>query len=485
MSLKDELNNFLQKYEGGGEVPKYQQAGRVNRYYEKSPYPFAYLNPATVLEYELQHADDRGVYNGVDLNDRLSWYEQNNPLLFRNHFQSKDNKYGLQDGKTWLDSQKFFNSQVDDTVKMLAEKYGLNEEELKDYANNIKYTSDSKNTSRGLDNKGGEYTTTRPMFQVPLVTEDEFKKLREKGIYTLRHIEDNPDVAKEIIGDKVDEIVKNFVGNADAVIGIITAKENSNPQPFKTLEEQTKTPEAKGDTNSKNGLTPSKTRYRMPVLEPDQRMPLEVGVDVGYLGRVEAPNLRKLNISAEPQINANFQAGLQALNQLKGAPGMSGTAMVASVLGQIQNANNQAIGQTTAQNQNIESQIERANEQGVATADQMNLELATNYNNQWLQGDANLDAMNRMISKFNNEVAVQNYTNQKMRNYLEDSLGIVVGDGMTVSDALKVNQMDAFNKMRAMQILGMQPQAVESEPKKEKKQRGGYIRNFIENYNKK
>lgn len=478
MSLKNELNNFLQKYENGGEIPKYQQAGRTNRHYESSPYSFSYLNPATVLEYELQHADGSGTYNKVDLNDRLGWYEQNNPLLFRNNFQSKDNQYGLQEGKTWLDSQKFFNSQVDDTVKMLAEKYELNEEELKDYANNIKYTSNSKNTSRGLDNKGGEYTTTRPMFQVPLVTEEEFKKLREKGIFTLRHIEDNPEIAKEIIGDKAEEVVKNFVGNADAVIGVVKPKENSTPQPFKTLAEQTKDPVVDDDeTNTANGLAPSNARYRMPALEPDQRMPLEVGVDVGYLGRVEAPNFRKLNISAEPQINANFQAGMQALNQLKGAPGMTGNAMVASVLGQVQNANNQAIGQTTAQNQNIESQIERANEQSVATADQMNLELATNYNNQWLQGDANLDSMNRMINKFNNEVAVQNFTNQKMRNYLEDTLGIVVGDGMTVSDSLKVSQMDTFDKMRAMQQLGI-PQQVPT------KQKGGYIREFIENYKK-
>lgn len=464
MSLKDQLNNFIGSYQVGG---------RVEKYYEPS-LPFAYLNPATVAEYPLQHKNELGVYNNVDLNDRLGWYEQYNPLLFKNNFQASNGVYGLQKGKSWLDSQKFFNTQVDDTVKMLSEKYGVDATQLQEYANNIKYVSDAKNTSRGLDNKGGEYTTSRPMFQVPLVTEEEKKQLAEKGIYTLRHIENNPEVAKGIIGDKVGTVLNNFVGNADAVIGVISPQTTNDAVTEEIVKGSKNTPTTEQLSDSRK-----EGAYNMPILQPDQRMPLEVGVDVGYLGRVEAPNFRKVNVSDQPQTSANYRQAMSALNQLKGAQGNVGNAMVASILGQTQANNNQAIGQVSAQNQNIDTQIERANEQAVATADQMNLELATNYNNQWLQGDANLDAINRSINKFNNEVAIENYKNQKMRRYVSDTLGVNVGDGMVIDERLNPILSKMYENEAIKQLFRIQNSAPQT------KQKGGYIKEYIEGYFKK
>lgn len=235
------------------------------------------------------------------------------------------------------------------------------------------------------------------------------------------------------------------------------------------------------DTKETTLTTPEKSKntpYRMPILEPDQRMPLESGVDVGFLGRVEAPNFRKINVSTEPNLSANFSAGIDALKALQGSNGMVGNAMVANILGQTQQANNQAIAQVGAQNQNIDTQIERVNEQAVATADQMNQELSTNYNNQWLQGDANLDMINRSLNKFNNEVAIQSYTNQKMRRYIEDTMGVRVGDGMSMSPNMQSNYADTFKLAQTANSLGMgQPTA-----KPSKKQRGGYIKEYLQNY---
>lgn len=403
-NYKEQLNNILDKFQSGGTtsrpqqttvatIPNIKNSNRSNIFYQPpNPYEFSVVNPNAVSEYVLQHYNpNTKTYDGVDINSRLAYYEQTMPDLFNSYFQNKDGKYSLKDGKTYSDFQKGYNSFIDETNTLFENEYGFDKNQLLDYRDRIKFTNDSKDTARGIDNKFGQFTSTRSGYQRNVVTPEQLELLKKEGIYTGRGVLNNPDKAKSILGDDVyNNVIKGLdkYKNADYIIGTI------NPN---TPSEATNTPVEKETKD--DGLKPYNNKQsnytnNLPIMTPDQsnlapkyfgtrlrgvRAPWNVSNFVSPESTIreinrETNTARELLTSSNPYTSASAIANLQAQENQN----------ISNAVYQTELANQQAQNQTDAINEQRVMQTDLANNQeSFAYENRSNVGL-DNYYKEWL-----------------------------------------------------------------------------------------------------
>lgn len=356
--------------------PNITNSNRSNVYYNPpTPYEFSVVNPLAVSEYELQHYNDKTKsYNGVNVNERLKYYKDNLPTVFNQFFEEKDGNFKLKDGKSYLDFQKGYNEFTDETEQLFANEYGFDKEQLAEYKNRINFTDSSKDTSRGKDNKFGEYTSTRSGFQRNVVTPEQLEQLKKEGIFTGRGVLSNPEKAKAILGE--DTYNKAILGldkykNADYIIGTVNPETPKEKEVVAGETKQEMNPYENKDSNYTNLL---------PVLTPDQS-----NLAPKYFGT-------RLRGARAPWNVANFVSPESSIREINRQTNTARETLSAtnpytsaSAIANLQAQENQNIANATYQtelaNQQAQNQTDAINEQRVMSTDFANNQEAFGYEN--------------------------------------------------------------------------------------------------------
>ena len=361
--------------------PNITNSNRSNVYYNPpTPYEFSVVNPLAVSEYKLQHYNDKTKsYNGVNVNERLKYYKDNLPTVFNQFFEEKDGNFKLKDGKSYLDFQKGYNEFTDETEQLFANEYGFDKEQLAEYKNRINFTDSSKDTSRGKDNKFGEYTSTRSGFQRNVVTPEQLEQLKKEGIFTGRGVLSNPEKAKAILGE--DTYNKAILGldkykNADYIIGTVNPETPKEKEVVAEEAKQEMTPYENKESNYTN---------RLPILTPDQS-----NIAPKYFGTrlrgIQAPWNVANFVSPEASIREINRQTNTARELITSTNPYTSASAIANLQAQENQNINNAVMQTELANQQAQNQTDNINEQRITGTDLANNQESFAYENRSNRG---------------------------------------------------------------------------------------------------
>ena len=166
-----------------------------------------YNNKDNTFGYQRQGQD--GSYGGINADERLNYYKTFNPVAYEAYMNATANTkaralqdaiYGQMSG--WMGLATAENPVI------------ANAEALRDYTTLVSfggedsqgnYPEDKKATyhDRMRDNKFGQYSSSRPMIGLDVVTEDQHKALNDAGITHFSQLfsDKNKDVVNKILGE--------------------------------------------------------------------------------------------------------------------------------------------------------------------------------------------------------------------------------------------------------------------------------------------
>lgn len=410
---EEELDQYVNTLKGikkiGGFIKKFQGGGRNNTTYAPK-YEFAAVNPDAWLEYQAQRYNDKTKsYDGVDINKSLSYYEKYLPTVYSKYFQNDSGNYRLKESMRNKDFQEGYNEFITETGELFKDSYGFSEADINDYINNINFTDNSENTSRGIDDKDGRYYYTRSGFTRKVLTPEQLKQLEEKGIYTGRGVFENEDVAKGILGDDVyNEVVKGLdkYKNADYILG--------------TKESEKEDDAAKDDVDPNDGLEnyrDKKSNYTetRPTLTPDQS-----NLSPRYFGTrmrsIRSPWNVANYVSPNATVREISRQGNTARRLLNSTNPYTSAAAIANMQGQENDAIMNAVMTAEMTNQQTQNQTDMVNEDRVNKTDSANMSESLNYELRSNQGqDAYYKEWMNYIDRRNQERLV-NYNMQNQVN---------------------------------------------------------------------
>ena len=440
--VNEVLQQMLSEVQKSANVQYAQVGTRIkNINNEYTQLPFTSLNPEGYVDYNLQHYDDKtGVYDSFNPNDRIARYLQDIPVGAENYFEKKmDGTYGLKPNIKYSDFQKGYNSLMLRNKKFFeTQTEGMSDadkkiylENLNNYHNDIIFTTDKEEdyrgkTARGIDNKFGQFTSTRSGYQRAIVTPEQLKELNAKGIFKLSQVLGNED-AKKIVGDdlytKLSDENTKFGGIDYKILDIKPTNsdqksdEASNPDP----------------NNGLNKWDPRRTNFGnvLPVAVPDQSNlpPNYIPTSMREVKHVQA---NTINISPEATLGELANQAKTASKALVEANPYTSAAGVANLQANENQAINQAYMQSEMANQQDQRNVENINEQRIQQRDNTNLNLASQYQKEAITGADNLyqswrnfiDNKNRQnLENFNLQENVNAY-NAMNPNYQRGPLGM-------------------------------------------------------------
>lgn len=474
-------------------APQQQQVNTTNQTYRTAQYPVEYegvaynegdrrdielepneyygdfvlRNPWARVEAEAQRKNLTGQGFG-DINEveTLNWYRQNTPYLIQGIIQEKDGQISITPEKGTVERfQRRFDEMAVDTSDLFKEVYGYDPEAIDRYIEDIRFEPERSfgESSRRYDDKYGRFTSSRSWFQRPIVSPEQLEQLHAAGLRTARQVFENPEKAKEILGDTYEEVVKGLdkYKNADYVIGVL------QDQPTSTEEETTKTD---GETTTTTGTTnpytqESNQQINLPWSEIDQRIPFPMGMDIGRMQSVSPINLRPINVSVEPTLNEINRQVAFANQMVNFAPDSTRAAQIANLVATGTDASNQAITANNLQNAQLNQQVEQFNEMQIGAADRMNTELAENYTDRFLRTKAALESQQAGWRQYMNRLAAQQQQNQFNRNIAQSMFpnmrlnpdGTITGIGSPIEifqNLLNQNQQQQKGKTQISQKGG-------------------------------
>ena len=209
----------------------------------------------------------------------------------------------------------------------------------------------------------------------------------------------------------------------------------------------------------------------------DQSMSPPSGIFFGSAQRVEAPNLRSVNVSYAPQVTEANRQATTAFDSTSMMPDSQRRAVESNIVGQTQMVNNQAIAQTQAQNDAINSQIERYNDVAIGETDKLNVQAFANYEDRFLRAKAAEEADILGWQDYNRKLEAQKIRNEENRNLYN-----TYSDNFQLTSDNKII-LDPNNKVQFGSFLKKYGLSEDSSTKK--KQDGGYVRTYLENLYKK
>jgi len=141
--------------------------------------------------------------------------------IYQNLFDGNNLKKGV----TWADYQNQINNKYDQILSDTAGVYGQNSNEyraLQQQVNNQKFIKGQG--SRDIDNKLGNFTSSRPNFTIDLATPEQLADLNKRGIVSYSQLRaQDPEMYKAIVGNKTI--------TSDAYIGKIPTSQPPSQQP--------------------------------------------------------------------------------------------------------------------------------------------------------------------------------------------------------------------------------------------------------------
>lgn len=285
-------------FKDGGKIIKAQSGIRTAEIKKYPQLGIQYGN--NFSDYDSQRTTTSGVnplYGSIesDLSNRLSFYQKNLPSWVTGNMIS--NGTANTSGNNVLEFQNRYNTYNNATRDYFLKRGWGNKDEVNEYASKQGFLpSNSPNTSRVLDNKLGNYTSTRAAWINPMVSPDQLKQLNSSNIFTAQNALSNAEQAKKILGDALyNDVVLDLTpgSGADYVIGErnIQSPVNQVQQPVQNSLQNpvVETPKNTGSgvgANQSNNQLQKQTRLWDPV-------PLMRGAEamLGIIGnnKLEAP----------------------------------------------------------------------------------------------------------------------------------------------------------------------------------------------------
>ena len=464
-TVPDESTEGQQEFKNGGSVKKYQPGGlrtkTLSEVYDTMP--FTAVNIEGYTDFDLQHLNPTtGVYDNFDPNQRIGRYLKDVPVGAENYFEQRpDGNYGLKQGVQYKDFQKGYNDLMGRTRKFFeTQTDGMSDTQKKSYLDNLKkynsdiiFTTDKESeykgkTARGIDNKFGQFTSTRSGYQRNIVTPEQRKQLEAIGVYKLSQLVNNDD-AKKIVGDelynKLEKENKDFGGIdyriLDKAIPAVQTPENSasveagadiNPYVDKTPENSAsveagadinpyvdKTPENSASVEAGADINPyvDKTQQSvdLPMMTPDQSNlpPKYLATSMRQMGSTQAD---RVFLSPEENLKELARQSSTASSTLVNNNPYTAGAGLANLQAQQNNATNQAISQTMMANQQDQRNVSNINEERIMNRDKTNIGLADKYEREQIVGLDNYYSEWRNFIDNRNKQNVVNWNLQNQQN---------------------------------------------------------------------
>lgn len=164
-------------------------------------------NDPNYFGYQRQGTD--GSYGGINTDERLNYYKTFNPVAY-------DAYMGASEGARARALQDAIYGQTSSWIGLATAENPIiaNAEELRDYTTLVSfggedsqgnYPEDKKASyhDRMRDNKFGQYSSSRPMIGLDVVTEDQHKALNDAGITHFSQLfsDKNKDIVNKILGE--------------------------------------------------------------------------------------------------------------------------------------------------------------------------------------------------------------------------------------------------------------------------------------------
>ncbi len=430
---------------------------------------------------EGQHAVEGQAYGSIDPEKALQFLRNNFPDIIDKEF--KDNiKTDEQGNVTFkknisLDkeqeavkrAQELINSRMKNSADViLSNPSRFNPEMVKEaqrykdeetFLEGDALKKSDENSVRGFDAKAGQFTSGRYSMGLDLMTPEDQKKLRAKGISTLKQLKGS-DVLKDLSPEskkRVEDISK-LVGDKDADFSIAEFSVPKTETPAVTSQNQE---QVEARTITKN-VMPNFGSY-IPLFSAMQPIAKE---------SINIPRLEPIKMTTEPFL-AEQERQRQtdvARVQESGMSPQQVESLLAQGLSASQMASNDAIGkveQYNAQNQFATDQYNV----GAQTKEQiMNSQYNQDYQNKTFQTLANNEEQinNQYRTAFLQEEANRKYVDQLNKaNMLSDQFALVPGKGIiplnnkpfemktnflpkSVTDAMSPEQYNAYKKQMAL-----------------------------------
>ena len=411
---EDRIRELLQQ-------TKMQYGGRVGNKFE-DPKKFVH-----------QQEHGNGYYGdillGAQQQDVIAENARLHPELYSQFFN--ENQYTPKDTKAF---QTAVNQKYEGILKDAATLYGVDSPQYKGITAQMekdKFLPDA--SVRGIEGKFGNYSSTRPNFELQVLPREDLERVRAEGINTAGQLKAKyPDLHKKYVADK------NLA--SDFWLGEIP---NSNLSPSVTpAPTDTTTVEVEKNINTDNPA------WGFPLF-PNQEGMLPSPVSPVYKANVALDRISPTKVSIEPNLVEAQRQMAGAQGTLAGLSPQQAAAAMAQMMAGNTGATNAAISAAEAANAGAVQQADAYNAQVAGKENILNNDAALSYEARILGGMANYEAnLNRF---FNHSQAVNkqnwmdvnnlNLLNQMSDNYKTDGSNVI----RTADDPIFVKPIDNPN----------------------------------------
>lgn len=309
------------------------------------------------------------------------------------------------------DTQRYYYS-LDDAAKRL---YGENSDKYKQFKEQLArdgFTDQSTKTDvRSFDNKFGNFTSTRPNYELELLPEDVQKKVKDAGVNTVGQL-------KEKFPDEYKTYIESLDFNVpeDAWLGKTSVNVPATPEAQAEMGDTEITNTTPQTTSSQNEGT------RMGVLGlPDQSPLLPTSMESHLKTNRRYERLDFRDISPEQQLVELNKLTERAENNLDIMPPQQKASLSASLLATQADQTNKILSQTNQFNTQGQQQIDNMNAQIQVQEANANAQDALNYEQRQLLAEAKTEADYR---NFYNTMQSNNMMNYNTINNLNLSNAI-------------------------------------------------------------
>lgn len=321
-----------------------------------------------------------------------------------------------------LDLQKAMNSRMDESAKVILNDPNSPEEEkakAKAWLEKEAFTgAEQKDFTtaqkvRAYDSKLGQFTAGRQAIGVDLVTEEDLKALRAKGITTIKQ------VTPELLGTLSQESqarIKAFqpklTENSDFFINPIT--------PAKPVEEPVAKKEVDKDgkpITDKVKVPPAPRPARL-FYTPDQRTLAPSGMEAVLQGNVRLERIDPVRIGIEQNLQEIASQRNFVTQQIGNLPEAQKAAVLANLMASSNKAANQAATAANVTNAQNLSQAELFNIQQSGNEQLYNLNNALSFEQRQLTAKAKTEEELRRFYDYNRKVNTTNFANNQKLNLL-------------------------------------------------------------------
>ena len=323
-----------------------------------------------------------------------------------------------------LDLQKAMDSRMNESAKVILNDPNSPEEEkakAKAWLENEAFTGEEKQgftkeqKVRAYDSKLGQFTAGRQAIGVDLVTEEDLKALRAKGITTVKQV--TPEVLTTLSKESQDRIKAfqpKLTENSDFFINTIIPE-----QPAKSEEEKIIDPvKEEGKPITDKVKVPPAPRPARLFYTPDQRTIAPSGMEAVLQGNVRLERIDPVRIGIEQNLQEIANQRNFVTQQIGNLPEAQKAAVLANLMASSNKAINQAATAANVTNAQNLSQAELFNIQQSGNEQLYNLNNALSFEQRQLTAKAKTEEELRRFYDYNRKVNTTNFANNQKLNLM-------------------------------------------------------------------